>query len=230
MLDGRTLRDVRAHGKHLFYEWEPDVVLHVHLGLFGTFRAFRSDPRPPTSGTRLAMANADVTIYLAGPTVCEVLDPAEADAIHDRLGPDPLARRSARSRAEFARRLARRTIPVGAALLDQKVIAGIGNVYRAELLFLCGIAPDRAPRSLSPHEVTSIWDTAATQLRMGEKTDRIITVDPVDVGVRRRGQLHPDEHVYVYQRGGEPCRRCSTPIEHVEMAGRTIWFCPSCQA
>ena len=84
-LNGRELLDVDAHGKHLFYRWRRAETLHIHLGLYGKFKLFRDDPPPPTPGTRLALATDDVTIYLAGPTVCELIVPSQEEAIHFRL-------------------------------------------------------------------------------------------------------------------------------------------------
>jgi len=140
-LDRTKLDDVEAHGKHLFYRWSNGEILHVHLGLFGKFRAFHADPPPPTEGTRMAMEADDATLYLAGPTICRLVSPDEATEVRARLGPDPL--RTDGDRIQFAERLQRRRIPIGAALLDQKVIAGIGNVYRAEILFLTELSPHR---------------------------------------------------------------------------------------
>ena len=89
-LDGRRLDDIEAVGKHLFYRWEGGETLHVHLGLFGKFKTFHLDPPAPTEATRLAMANGRSVIYLAGPTICELIDPQAEDRLRSRLGPDPL--------------------------------------------------------------------------------------------------------------------------------------------
>ena len=131
-LDGQEVEEVEAVGKHLFYHWTGDDILHVHLGLFGKFRTFRSEPPEPTEGTRLALRTDEATIYLAGPTACELLTAEQRAAIVARLGPDPLHRTNDGG-AALAANLARRSLPIGAALLDQKVVAGIGNVYRAEI-------------------------------------------------------------------------------------------------
>lgn len=173
------------------------------------------------------MEASDVTVYLAGPTICNLIDPDEEDALRARLGPDPL--RSRQADGEFAQRLSKRRIAIGAALLDQKVVAGIGNVYRAEMLFLAGISPHRASHELSRDEAQELWHIAADQLRRGEKAGRIITVEPVDVGARRRSDLARAERLYVYKRDGDPCRRCATEIAIGELANRKVWWCPSCQ-
>jgi endonuclease-8 len=229
-LDGRTLETIEAHGKHLFYRWQGAGTLHVHLGLFGKFRLYRSDPQPPSVNTRLTMEASGAIVYLAGPTVCELITPAEEEAIRARLGPDPLRNGSAgRKREQFSANLARRRIPIGAALLDQRIVAGIGNVYRAEALFRTGIDPHVPANELSADASGALWSEAARLLKAGEKAGRIITVDLADVDARRRSDLGRDERLYVYGRQGEPCRRCGTPVAITQMANRSLWWCPRCQ-
>jgi endonuclease-8 len=230
-LDGRRLEGIDAHGKHLFYRWAGGETLHVHLGLFGKYRLHRTtEAPPPTENTRLTMAGDEFTVYLAGPTICELIDPEEEDAIRARLGPDPLRNGPRRTKLEaFRQNLARRRSPLGAVLLDQRVIAGIGNVYRAEVLFRTGIDPHIPANALSPESAGGLWSESVRLLRAGEKAGRIITVDLADVGARRRSSLEPDERLYAYGRTGEPCRRCGTPISVGVMANRSIWWCSSCQ-
>ncbi len=226
-LDGSRVTAVQASGKHLFYRWDQGDTLHVHLGLFGKSKTFLGDPPPPTDGTRLAMRTEDATIYLAGPTVCEIIDPDEEAGIRKRLGPDPLDRRADPER--FIANLGRRRIPIGAALLDQKVIAGIGNVYRAELLFILGIDPQTPANQLDSSTAMALWDRTVTELRRGEKSGRIVTTDPADFGARRDRDLDRSERLYAYKRDGLPCRRCGTEIRMTEMATRLMWWGPSCQ-
>lgn len=230
-LNGRILQGVDAHGKHLFYRWGEGRTLHVHLGLFGKFRLYRSAPPPPPSpNTRLVMTGNDATVYLAGPTICELIDPPGEELIRSRLGPDPLRNGSPSEKvARFTDNLSRRRIPIGAALLDQRVIAGVGNIYRAEALFLTGIDPRVPANALSGEAAERLWQMSADLLRQGEKAGRIITVDPRDVGARRRRDLDRHQRLYVYKRNGEPCRRCGTVISTTEMSNRSIWWCSSCQ-
>lgn len=226
-LNGRRLEGTEALGKHLFYRWEGGLTLHVHLGLFGKFKTYSTDPRPPTPGTRLAWQAETGTLYLAGPTACELMSVPEEQSIRDRIGPDPLDRRA--DPDQFFQALGRRSTPVGAVLLDQKAVAGIGNVYRAELLFLRGIAPHRPSRSLDRDEVMALWGETVRQLRRGERRGRIVTVEPAELGAARERELPRSERLYVYGRAGRPCRRCATPIVAEEMGGRPISYCPSCQ-
>lgn len=230
-LNGRVLKTVDAHGKHLFYRWEGGDTLHIHLGLFGKFRMYRIDPPPPPSeNARLTMQADTAFVYLSGPTICELIDPEEEAAIHARLGPDPLRKGSRGDNLEaFSSNLMRRRSAVGSVLLDQKAIAGIGNVYRAEVLYLTGIDPVTPANDLSRNAAEQLWMMSVELLERGEKAGRIVTVDPADVGSRRRSDLASHERLYVYGRHGEPCRRCETPISTTEMANRRIWWCRNCQ-
>ena len=231
ILDGHRLERVEAWGKHLFYRWSHGPLLHVHLGLFGKFRFHPEDPPPPTPGTRLSMAGTSGTLYLAGPTECAIVDEVDFERIVGRLGPDPL-RNPPRDDAvdHMVQRLGRRQIPIGAALLDQSVIAGLGNVYRAEILYRLGIDPSTIANRISHEQIGDIWDESVRQLRLGERSGRIITTDPIDVGQRRRSDISRRESTYVYHRQGEPCRRCGSAVNRTDMKGRKIWWCPSCQA
>ncbi|MDJ0791790.1 MAG: DNA-formamidopyrimidine glycosylase family protein [Acidimicrobiia bacterium] len=226
LLDGHRIERIRAVGKHLFYEWDHDPILHVHLGLFGKFKTFASDPPPPTPATRVQMIGAS-TVYLAGPTTCEILDGAEVDELVRRLGPDPLDADADPDR--FHRAMARRSVPVGSALLDQAAIAGIGNVYRSELLFLSGISPKRPANEVTTDELDDLWKRSVDLLSLGERMGRIVTVDPKEVGAGSPREIPRPLRLYVYKRGSQPCRRCETEIASAELGGRSMWFCPSCQ-
>jgi len=227
-LDGRTLITIDAYGKHLFYRWEDGETLHVHLGLFGRFRMWTSDPPEPTDGTRLRWRADAGTLHLSGPTACELLDPDAEVAIRARLGPDPLAP-TPDGPVRFARGLARRRAPVGQALLDQALIAGIGNVYRAEMLFLAGINPLRSAGDVTTAQADQLWSLAVTLLGIGERIGRIVTVDHARRGYRRPRDVPRGERLYVYRRHGEPCLVCGAQIERVALSGRTVWWCATCQ-
>jgi formamidopyrimidine-DNA glycosylase len=121
------------------------------------------------------------------------------------------------------RALNRTTKPIGAVLLDQRVIAGIGNVYRAEILFVCGIRPTRPASSLDPSEVDQLWSETVRLMRIGLRMGVIVTTDPVEIG-RSRGRMGADDRLYVYHR--EHCRRCGTELITVELGGRAISYCP----
>jgi endonuclease-8 len=227
LVDGRPSTGVEALGKHLFHRFD-DLTVHVHLGLFGRFRRVAGDePPPPSENTRWVVATDEVAWRLSGPTACEVIDPDAEAALRDRIGPDPLA---GDDPGPFFDRLTRTRRPIGRLLLDQAVVAGIGNVYRAEILFLAGIDPRRPSDRLTGEERDRIWAITVDQLAAGERSGRIVTVDPADVDAPSRSKVPAGERVYAYKRDGLPCRRCGTPIVSEDAGGRPIWWCPSCQA
>lgn len=226
-IDGSVLESVEARGKHLLYHWQGRVTLHVHLGLVGKFATHSVPPPAPSAATRLALSNDEGAAYLTGPMRCALVDRSSVEAIVGHLGPDPL--RPGTRVTEFARRVEGDGRPIGAVLLDQTVIAGIGNVYRSELLFLSGIAPETPAASMSADQVRALWTTARRQLRNGVEDGFIATVAPRDVGASRRSALPKPLRLYVYKREHRPCLRCRTPIARSEIAGRKLWWCPSCQ-
>jgi endonuclease VIII len=230
-IDGAVATGTEAHGKHLFHrytaaEGEP-LTLHVHLGLFGRWRTHRLPGPEPTAGTRLRLRTDEAVLHLSGPTACDLVTPAEEAAIHARLGPDPLRRDADPERGWAA--LRRRRSPIGQALMDQSVVAGVGNVYRAESLFLCGIHPDRPSNEVTREEWECLWAHLVRLLRAGERAGRIVTVDPSEVGARSAASVPAGERVYVYRRTGEPCRRCGAAVRRWEMAARRVYACDRCQ-
>lgn len=234
-IDTSQLAKATAWGKHLFMEFDgggaDDEVLHIHLGLIGKFRPKPSPPPEPVGEIRLRLSSDKATWDLSGPTVCEMIDPGRYDEITAGLGPDPLRQGAKQSRAgltEFQRRLGRKRIPIGAALLDQKVIAGIGNVYRAEFCFLEGIHPNRPANQLTDEEAERLWKLTVDQLKRGVRLNRIVTRDETEAGAKA-GRIGPGDRLYAYKRMGQPCRRCTTPIERIMVANRKMWFCPTCQ-
>jgi formamidopyrimidine-DNA glycosylase len=226
-LDGGTVTSVEAVGKHLFYATEELAErLHVHLGLYGTFTSGTVPPPEPRGALRLRLQTAEVWIDLRGPTACELLEPAAVTRILDRLGPDPLAPAADPDRAW--QRLNRGRMPIAAALMDQAVIAGIGNVYRAELLFRHRRDPFRPARELPAEVWQAMWADVRSLMRAGVRSGRIVTTRPEHRDHAGRPVRREDAH-YVYRRHGLPCRVCSTPVHMVELAGRRLNWCPACQ-
>ena len=224
LIDGARLNHLDAFGKHLFYSWSNGLVGHVHLGLFGKFRVYRG-PAPldaPTVRMRLAVPKA--TVDLTGPTDCTVGTDEDRDRIIRRLGPDPL-RDDADPRHAYDA-IARRAAPIGQLLLDQKVMSGVGNVYRAEALFVNRINPSRPGTEVTATVFEALWTTIVAMLRQGVADNRIITLDreefDVPIGPTQRG-----EATYVYHR--DLCLRCGSPILTVALGGRRCYYCPVCQ-
>lgn len=230
LLDGATLTRPWAYGKHLFLELAPaeapPELLHVHLGLFGKFRRQVSPPLDPVGEIRLRFEGSRWTWDLSGPTACELIDRDGRDRILKRLGPDPL--RPTADPEPFIAKVTRSERSVGVLLMDQSVIAGVGNVYRSELCFRHGIDPRRPGRSLDPSEVRAIWDDAVALLTVGVRLGRIVTVDPADPCLATprstMAQLPRADRLYVYRR--EHCRRCDAPVEWFELANRRVYACP----
>ena len=183
-LDRRRLLGVSARGKHLFYEWEDDLTLHIHLGLYGKFRR-RQVPMPePRGQIRLRVEGKTVGFDLHGPNQCEVLTSEDVSSIRSRLGPDPLDK-SADWRVAW-QRISKSRAAIGTLLLNQSFIAGIGNIYRAEVLFAAGIHPDRPGESLTEECFEQMWKTLCRWMAIGVRNNRIITADAKDLEKRRR--------------------------------------------
>ena len=231
VLDGRHVTRVDAYGKHLFYRFRGDkrrgLWLHVHLGLFGVFRSGQAPAPVPRGAIRLRMVTDAAWMDLRGPTACEVLEPAGRAAVLARLGPDPL-RRDADPDQAWAR-LSRSARGIGSLLMDQRVIAGIGNVYRAESLFRSGLDPFRAGATLHEAEWSRLWSDLRNLLRSGVSTGRIITTRPEDRSSRSQRVPTKDAH-YVYRRAGLPCRVCGAVVRTSEVDGRRLYWCPECQS
>jgi endonuclease-8 len=224
LVDGVRLLGIEAYGKHLFYRWANGLVGHVHLGLFGKFRIHRGTAPDATPMVRMRLTVPRATIDLSGPTDCAIGTPEDRARIVQRLGPDPL-RDDADPQRAFAA-ITRRVAPIGQLLLEQKVISGIGNVYRAEALFANGVHPNRPGTQFTPEAFEGLWTTVVAMLRQGVADDRIFTLDrdeyELPSGITRRG-----ESTYVYHR--DLCLRCGTPILTVDLGGRPCYYCPVCQ-
>ncbi len=224
LVDGAELEATDAHGKHLFHRYAGGHTVHVHLGLFGRFLTHGSPPPEPRDTVRYRVLGGERTVDLVGATACELLDPDEVDAIIARLGPDPIRKDADPDRAWGA--LQRRRIAIGRALMDQSVIAGIGNVYRAEVLFVHGIHPELPANQLSRPQWDAIWTTLVSWLRRGVREQRIVTVDPEEVG-KPRSRMTREEATYVYR--SETCLRCDSEVRRWDLAGRWAYACETCQ-
>ncbi|GGS42220.1 Fpg/Nei family DNA glycosylase [Actinokineospora fastidiosa] len=230
LVDGRVLRKAEAHGKHLFHSYGPDAVVHVHLGLYGTFTESPLPAPAPVGQVRMRLIGPSHYTDLRGPNACEILTAAEARALRARLGPDPL-RRDADPERAWAR-ISRSRTAIGALLMDQAVIAGVGNVYRAEVLFRHNVHPLLPGRDLDRAEWEAMWADLVGLMRLGVRRGRIDTVRdehlPKAMGRAPRVDRHGGE-VYVYRRTGEPCLVCGTPVAQAELVARNLFWCPACQ-
>ncbi|OLR89577.1 Fpg/Nei family DNA glycosylase [Actinokineospora bangkokensis] len=230
LVDGRVLRRAEAHGKHLLHVYDTDLVVHVHLGLYGSFAEHALPVFEPVGQVRMRLVGPTHWTDLRGPTRCEVLTDVEVKALRARLGPDPL-RRDAHPDEAWAR-ISRSRASMAVLLMDQSVLAGVGNIYRAEVLFRHGVHPATPGRALDRAVWDDIWADLVELMRIGVRRGRIDTVRdehlPRAMGRAAREDRHGGE-VYVYRRTGLPCLLCGTPVLTEVVAGRNNYWCPTCQ-
>lgn len=274
LLDGHTLLAAEAHGKHLFLHFDNALVLHVHLGLYGawsfggdsTFNGSSSigaprrvgeqetfvdgndddaysGPPAPVGAVRVRLAASNGWADLRGATTCEAITLAETDLVRARLGPDPLVNRRGDA-GRFAANLQGRKAPVAVLLMDQKIIAGVGNVYRAEVLFRRRLDPWLPGSNLADSEARKLWRDVVSVMNDGVADGRIITTTPrywtangqkakpAAEAAALKSSSFParDNAHFVYKRDGLPCRVCRTTVLAADLVGRRLYWCPSCQA
>lgn len=246
---------------------DAERVLRIHLGLYGavsfggdasfvgassigaprrigetengagsTDDAEYTGPPAPVGAVRARLVSEHGWADLRGPTACEVITADDVAVLREAAGPDPL--RDDGDGAAFARLLRRRNVACGQLLMDQKVVAGIGNVYRAELLWRAGVDPYRPGKRITEQEAADLWADAVFLMHDGVRLGRIVTSqrDPHHAVVREdhtldddAADIAPAQSRFVYKRTGEPCPHCGTTIATVEMAGRNLYWCPGCQ-
>ncbi|NUL48892.1 Fpg/Nei family DNA glycosylase [Cellulosimicrobium funkei] len=241
---------------------DAERVLRVHLGLYGAFsfggdetfrgassigaprRMGESDtydagpalayagPPDPVGQVRVRLVSEHGWADLRGPSACEVITPAEAAAVVDRLGPDPLVPGTGPGR--FLQRVSGRGMALGQLLMDQAVVAGVGNIYRAESLFRQGLDPRLPGRRLGREAGAALWEDLVGLMQDGVRQGRIITTRPEHRGALTEdgdpAPVWPDNAYYVYQRDGLDCRVCGTEVRRDTMQGRSLFWCPGCQS
>lgn len=230
VLDGQTVVGADSAGKHLFVEFPGERFVHVHLGLIGKFDLHPGPAPQPVGQVRLRLESATTYADLRGAILCDLVGRDRLDSVLASLGPDPL-RADADPEAAWSR-IRRSQRPIGDLLLDQTVIAGVGNVYRAEVLFRHRMHPLRPGKTLRPGQLRSIWEDLVALMREGVRTGRIDTVHsehtPEAMGRPPRVDDHGGE-VYVYRRTGQPCLVCGAKVRTSPLAGRNLFWCPRCQ-
>jgi endonuclease-8 len=294
LLDGRVATAVRAVGKQMFLEFDDDLWLRVHLGMYGAWdfsgdilldptiasangrmgqtnqrgtilddrvfdgagenslfsigapRRARGHVRmseqttgltedaewpPPVVGqVRLRLMTETTCADLRGPTACELQTPDEVAATIAKLGPDPLVDDPAVGEERFTRVVRRKPTPIGLLLMDQSVVSGIGNVYRAELLFRARLNPHTPGRDVPEEIVRGLWRDWSRLLSIGIETGQMMTMDDLDPDRWRAAMAHRDDRHWVYHRAGLPCRVCGVAIVVEEFGARKLYWCPRCQA
>lgn len=223
-LNRRKLVDVWAYGKHLFYNFTAGHTLHVHLGRYGRFRSWPTPPPPPQGQIRLRAVGGRKGVDLRGPAACELVSQAQVEAILARLGPDPL--RPDADRQQAWQRIRRSRTPIGTLLLDQSVIAGVGNIFRADALFAAAVHPERPGNSLGEDDFERLWKWIVRTMRVSVKHNRIITAEPKLVG-KPRSKMNDEQRLLVYKR--DRCSACGHKVDLWLLAGRKMYACPRCQ-
>lgn len=228
---GQQLCEVTAHGKHLFMRLSSGLSLRTHMRMSGSWHLYRVGERwrRPRSEQRILLQTPDFEAVaflvheaelMAGRELAQRVAALGPDLLDPELDLDAAARRLLSGGAR----------PICDVLLDQRVLAGIGNVYKSELLFLARVHPARLAQTLSSVEASLLAQRAARLLRVNAGGARagIITYQ----GLRRTtGRTHPGERLWVYQRAGQPCRDCGAPIVLQRMGehARSTYYCPRCQ-
>ena len=256
VIDGRKLIKVMAVGKHLGYDFGTDRILHVHLGLQGDFTE-GSGPLPAVKGAlRLRMWNDAAVkkpaveggskphrwyseddgsdnldpklvawVELRGPMDCTVYSQETWDKLLARLGPDPL---NGDGPERFVEKVRKSKKPIAALLMDQSVTAGVGNIYRAELLYRARLSPFVSGKDVAEETLRAIWKDAGPLMKAGMVDRRIVTTLPRD-RPHTKGQALKEEAHYVYRRHGKECFICGAKILKKEMEARNLYWCPLCQ-
>jgi endonuclease-8 len=213
-LAGQAVRSVDAHGKHLFIRFANDLTIHSHLRMTGSWRVLDADRRPSRAAWLIIRRAGKAVVQYKGP-VLELMTESRTrlDQRLAGLGPDILAPQFDYER--FLRRLREDdpTRPIGDAVLEQRTIAGIGNMWKAEACWAAEIDPWRRTGEVSDEEAAAIVDAARPRMQASART-----------GHTARGQQ-------VYNRAGRPCPRCGTPIQQRAQwdDNRTTFWCPGCQ-
>jgi formamidopyrimidine-DNA glycosylase len=183
-------------------------------------------PPEPIGAVRVRLLTDHTVADLRGPTACEVLQPEEVQVIIDKLGPDPLIDSPQHGEDRFTAVVRGKSTPIGLLLMDQSVVSGIGNVYRAELLFRARLDPHTPGKNVPEETVRALWRDWTKLLEIGVKTGQMMTRDNLSPAEYQAALANRDDRHWVYHRTGLPCRVCGTPIVMELAAGRKLYFCP----
>lgn len=189
-------------------EWPPPIVGQVRLRLMTDFTA------------------AD----LRGPTACVLQTPDEMLASVAKLGPDPLVGDPTENEERFVSAVRKKGTAIALLLMDQSVVSGIGNVYRAEMLYRARLNPHTPGKAVPEEIVRQLWDDWSRLLRIGVETGQMMTMDDLSPEAYRAAMANRDDRHWVYHRAGLPCRVCGTEIVLEELGARKLYWCPRCQA
>jgi formamidopyrimidine-DNA glycosylase len=230
LVDGSLCVGAESAGKHLFVELAGERFIHVHLGLIGKFDVAAGPAPDPVGQVRLRLQNDAAYADLRGATQCDLIGAERRDEIVAGLGEDPL-RPDADPLRAWAR-ISRSHRPIGDLLMDQSVVAGVGNVYRAEILFRHRMHPLRPGNTLRRSQFVAMWADLVELMEYGVQTGRIDTVRPEHTPEAMGRPPRKDDHggeVYVYRRHGQDCLVCGSRVRTDTLVGRNLFWCARCQ-
>jgi endonuclease VIII len=268
-LDGHVMIAAKAVGKQMFLEFDNDLWLRVHLGMYGAWDFagdFTADasratidsrgedslmsigaprvarlrmseqekieadtdvfPPLPIGAVRVRLLTDNTVADLRGPTACDVLTPDQVQAVIDKMGPDPLVDNPKIGEQRLVDAVRKTSTPIGLLLMDQSVVSGIGNVYRAELLFRARLDPHKPGKDVPEDTVRALWRDWTKLLNIGVQTGQMMTMDGLSKAKYAAALANREDRHWVYHRTGEPCRVCGTPIVMEIAASRKLYFCP----
>ncbi len=230
VLDGHTLTGAEAVGKHLFINFDVPGAnrVHIHLGLIGKLGF--APVAEPVGQVRLRIVADDRAADLRGPQWCRLITEDQYQKVLADSGPDPL-----RGDADPARgwaRIRRSGKSIASLLLDQRVAAGVGNIFRAEVLFRHGIDPTTPGREIDEATWKVLWEDLVGLMAVALERGRIDTVADEHGPEAQERPPRVDAHggeVYVYRRAGQPCLVCGTEVCTTVLEGRNLYWCSRCQ-
>ena len=227
LISGQTLTAAKAVGKQLFLSFGSENQLRIHLGIYGKWRFedYGLFAPEPVGQVRARFATQTRFADLRGPTACELLSPEAAFAAMAQLGPDPLAAGASALVDEFSAKVLKSQAAIGQLLMNQNVIAGVGNVYRAELLFRAGVSPFIPGKQMTESKLNEMWSDAVLLLNLGVKQGVMVTRKEL---LGKRPPVKAERN-YVYKREGMPCRVCGDLVKIQLMAARKLYWCGTCQ-
>jgi endonuclease-8 len=228
-LSGEVVHNVASRGKHLIMHIG-EYTIHSHLKMEGSWRIFRGQERwtRPAYLARGILANSEYTAVGFELGTLNIVRTEDEGTLVDYLGPDLLG-------ADWDAELALANLrldpdrEIGLALLDQRNLAGIGNVYRAEMLFRARLNPFTPGRELREEQVRALWKDWTKLLKIGVETGQMLTMDGLRGKKYTAAMAYRADRHWAYHRTGEPCRVCGTPIRMQELGGRKLYWCPTDQ-
>ena len=226
LITGQKMVKAEAWGKQMVLHFE-SAAIRIHLGIYGkwNFKNFDQNPPEPVGQVRARFLNDGHVVDLRGPTACELVDFSELGKLFERLGPDPLRPDpKGEGKTRFVEKVNSSKVAIGQLLMDQSVLAGVGNVYRAELLFRANMSPFIPGNQIPAELVANIWDDAVALMPLGVKTGLMLTRDGF-----LKGRPKKDDRYSVYKREGLACRVCGEKVSIGLMQARKLYWCSSCQ-